>query len=343
MTRAGVTDLGTPRHALHPLHGIHEPTRSTPARRPNSVRRTTSMDMTRAPGTLDPVSLSGRGRDVVTGGDGTGRVHRTAGLSATVEMMTRVVRAIETDPPVAAAARLVGAPAMGGFRAAADAAIPELRAGRDLLYTLLDDVPGCTLISGHALGASGELDAVRTGYLPTADQCAGFVTGGLLMSSFQAGEPVNATGPDAPDLTDAADPLAWHETGDLPVHGMRRARRIDVAAVPGGQDVAVDAMFRDTYVRADGVVTILHEYTLAVTVERASGVIRSSCATPRVLPWQECPGAVRSAAQITGMTLPQLHSRVRHELHGTGTCTHLNDLLRSVADAGSLIDLLPGG
>ena len=51
----------------------------------------------------------------------------------------------------------------------------------------------------------------------------------------------------------------------------------------------------------------------------------------------------RAAAQITGMTLPQLHSRVRHELHGTGTCTHLNDLLRSVADAGSLIDLLPGG
>ena len=43
------------------------------------------------------------------------------------------------------------------------------------------------------------------------------------------------------------------------------------------------------------------------------------------------------------MTLPELHSRVRRELHGTGTCTHLNDLLRSIADAESLLDLLPVG
>ena len=258
-------------------------------------------------------------------------------------MMTQVVRRIETDPPTPAVAGLVGAPAMGGFRAAADAAMPELRQARDVLYTLIDDVPGCTLISGHALGASGEIEAVRTGYLPMADQCAGFVTGGLLMSSFASGEPAIVTGPEAPDLSDPDDPLAWHETGELPVHGMRRARRVDVAASPGGVDVQIDAMFRDTYVRGDGVPTIVHEYTLLATVERGTGRILESRATPRVLPWQECPGAVQSAARITGMTLPELHSRVRRELHGTGTCTHLNDLLRSIADAQSLIDLLPAG
>ncbi len=176
-----------------------------------------------------------------------------------------------------------------------------------------------------------------------ADQCAGFVTGGLLMSSFASGEPAIVTGPEAPDLSDPDDPLAWHETGELPVHGMRRARRVDVTASPGGAEVQIDAMFRDTYVRADGVPTIVHEYTLLATVERATGRILDSRATPRVLPWQECPGAVQSAGRITGMTLPELHSRVRRELHGTGTCTHLNDLLRSIADAQSLIDLLPAG
>ena len=143
------------------------------------VRRTTSMNITRTPGVPDPVHLLGRGRDLVTAEDGTARVTRTAGLSATIEMMTQVVRHIETDPPTLAVARLTGAPAMGGFRAAADAAMPELRQARDVLYTLVDDVPGCTLISGHALGASGEIEAVRTGYLPMADQCAGFVSGGL--------------------------------------------------------------------------------------------------------------------------------------------------------------------
>jgi len=291
----------------------------------------------------DPVYLLGRGRDLVTVGDGTARVTRTVGLSATVEMMTQVVRSIETDPPPPAVAGLVGAPAMGGFRAAADAAMPELRRARDVLYTLVDDVPGCTLISGHALGASGEIEAVRTGYLPMADQCAGFVTGGLLMSSFESGEPAIVTGPDSPDLSDPDDPLAWHKTGELPVHGMGRSRRVDVAACPGGADVQIDAMFRDSYVRGDGVPTIVHEYTLLATVERGTGRILESRATPRVLPWQECPGAVQSAVRITGMTLLELHSRVRRELHGTGTCTHLNDLLRSIADAQSLIDLLPAG
>jgi hypothetical protein len=37
------------------------------------------------------------------------------------------------------------------------------------------------------------------------------------------------------------------------------------------------------------------------------------------------------------MTLPELHFRVRQELSGTTTCTHLNDLLRSVADAAALL------
>jgi hypothetical protein len=72
-------------------------------------------------------------------------------------------------------------------------------------------------------------------------------------------------------------------------------------------------------------------------VDTDSGVIVESVATPRVLPWQECPGAVASAGRITGMTLQELHFRVRQELSGTSTCTHLNDLLRSIADAEALI------
>ena len=338
-----VTDLGSAGFALHPLHGVHEPTDSTPARRPGSVRRATSMDMTRIPGVPDPVYLVGVGRDLVTADDGSALVHRSVGLEATVELMARTVREITTDPPTSATSKLVGVPAMGGFRAAADAAAPELRRARDVLYALLDDVPGCTLISGHALGASGELEPARTGYLPLADQCAGFVTGGLLMTSFESGEPVIATGPVAPDLTDPDDPLGWHQVGELPLHGMRRRRRVDVTQRPGGAEVDIDAMFRDTYVRGDGAETIVHEYTLLATVEPATGLIVDSRATPRVLPWQECPGAARSAGKITGMTLSELHSRVRRELSGTTTCTHLNDLLRSIADAEALIALLPAG
>jgi hypothetical protein len=231
---------------------------------------------------------------------------------------------------------------MSGFRAAADKAAPALRHHRDLRYTLLDDVPVATLISGHALSASGVLgEHTKSGYLPVADQCAGFATGGLLMNSFEAGDPVVVTGPHAPDLDHEDDSLAWHPISPLPRHGMRRRRRIDAYEESAGR-IGIDAMFRDTYVRSDGVETIVHEYTLAAAVDADTGVIVESRAIPRVLPWQECPGAVASAERITGMTLSQLHFRVRQELFGISTCTHLNDLLRSIADAEALIELVRG-
>ena len=297
--------------------------------------------MTRDEGALDPVHLTGRARDLWTDSDGVATELGAAELSATIELVARVVRHVEVAPPVAAVAHLSGAPAMSGFRAAADRAAPELRQTRDLRYTLLDDVPVATLISGHALSASGLLgDVGKSGYLPVADQCAGFATGGLLMTSFEAGDPVVVTGPAAPDLDHTADPHAWHQVSRLPRFGMRRRRRIDVFEEAPGR-IGIDAMFRDTYVRGDDVETIIHEYTLTATVD-ATDVIVDSQATPRVLPWRECPGAAASAERITGMTLPELHSRVRQELNGTSTCTHLNDLLRSVADAGVLLERVRG-
>lgn len=339
-----MTDLGTPEFALPPLHGIHQPTIGNPARRPGSARRTSSIDITRDECSLDPVHLYGRARDLWTAADGSVAEVGAAELSATIELVARVVRHVEVVPPVAGVARLSGAPAMSGFRAAADKAAPELRAARDLRYTLLDDVPVATLISGHALSASGVVGVVaKSGYLPVADQCAGFATGGLLMTSFEAGDPVIVTGPEAPDLDHDSDRLAWHAMAQLPRHGMRRRRRIDVFDAGEGSRVGIDAMFRDTYVRADGAETIIHEYTLKATVDSDTGVIVESHATPQVLPWQECPGAVASAERIAGMTLGELHFRVRQELLGASTCTHLNDLLRSVADTEVLIDVIRGG
>jgi Protein of unknown function (DUF2889) len=335
-----VTDLGAPRFELHPLHGIHEPTQSTPRRRPRSVRRTTSIDMTRDVGAVDPVYLSGRGRDLWTGPDGSTTELAHARLDAMIELAPRIVRRIETEPMIAGISQLVGAPAISGFRAAADKAAPQLRQRRDLLYTLFDDIPVATLISGLALSASGVLgERAKSGYLPMADQCAGFVTGGPLLSSFQAGDPAIPTGPIAPNLDDD-DPHAWHPVARLPTHGMRRRRRLDVYDADEPGIIGIDAMFRDTYVRADDQETIIHEYTVEATADPDSGVILQSRAIPRVLPWQECPGAVDSATRLAGMSLADLHFRVRKELAGITTCTHLNDLLRSVADAAALIPRL---
>jgi hypothetical protein len=55
-----------------------------------------------------------------------------------------------------------------------------------------------------------------------------------------------------------------------------------------------------------------------------------------VLPYIECPDAAASAGRLTGMSVAELRRRVRQELTGISTCTHLNDLLRSLADIGAL-------
>ena len=63
----------------------------------------------------------------------------------------------------------------------------------------------------------------------------------------------------------------------------------------------------------------------------------SVTATVRVLPWQECPAAIGSAVRVKGMMLSELRNRVRAEFVGTSTCTHLNDLLRSLEDVRGML------
>ena len=60
----------------------------------------------------------------------------------------------------------------------------------------------------------------------------------------------------------------------------------------------------------------------------------SCSATPRVLPWLECPAAAASAARVQGRPVGELRALVKEELVGISTCTHLNDLLASLAQAG---------
>jgi hypothetical protein len=145
-------------------------------------------------------------------------------------------------------------------------------------------------------------------------------------------------GPVAPDLGDAGDALAWHEpAAPMRPNGMRRIRRTDVwlgehARAP----VIVDAMFRDTYMGDTGVVTIVHEYALVAEVDATDLVVSAIDATPRVLPYRECPEAAASAQRLVGVTTEGLRARVRAELAGASTCTHLNDALRGLEDAGAL-------
>jgi hypothetical protein len=177
-------------------------------------------------------------------------------------------------------------------------------------------------------------------------------------------------GPVAPALLDSdLGPDAWHDMPELPPGSMRRQRLVQRS----GSDIW--AMFRDTYAVLDGPPTILHEYSVTATAtatvsgggehgdhgggggehgdhgggggggdhgEHSEDVVTSCVATPHVLPWGECPNAAASARRLVGRRLGDLRAMVKEELGGTSTCTHLNDLLSSLSQAGVLVEPMVG-
>lgn len=314
------------------LHGaVRVPSDDVPVARSNSVRLVSRLDLSRPDGADGLLELSGRAWEFEIDARAAESVRDAATLEAVVNYHDgRTLTEIRTSPDVPGLETLVGAPAIAGFRGRVGAVVAgDVAHVGAPLAQLLDDVPLGTLISGHAVSAERALDpsaaAGGTGYVPVGDQCAGYVDGGALISTIAVrGRSPVADGPVAPPLDDAfgRTPPA------LGIHAMRRRRRIDRWTENG--ELRFDAMFRDTYVRADGVETVIHEYELAVAVDAATGVVREAKATPRVLPWSDCPGAVASAGRLVGTALSEVEADVRRRFRGVETCTHLNDLLRSI-------------
>ena len=137
----------------------------------------------------------------------------------------------------------------------------------------------------------------------------------------------------AEPFVDETDRLAWHTRSALPLAAMRRHRRLDVTA---GDMLEVSATFFDTHVDDDGVERILHQYTLEAHVDLASHTVLDVTATPWVLPFAECPFAGSTAARIVGQPAGRLREYIALEYWGPTTCTHLNDLLRTLADVPHL-------
>ena len=98
--------------------------------------------------------------------------------------------------------------------------------------------------------------------------------------------------------------------------------------------------FRDSHLGADDPEDVLHEYVLAASVRAGDLVVLASSATARVLPWPECPAALDSAGRVVGQAVDDLRALVASDFTGTSTCTHLNDVLRSLAGVTALAEAL---
>ncbi|MCU1346071.1 MAG: hypothetical protein JWL70_2337 [Acidimicrobiia bacterium] len=287
---------------------------------------------------------------MVTNLDGSSVVADTAAME--VELSYRggaVVQSVSTSPAVEGLEALVGRIATTGFRAVIDSDTSAQRGA--LVYLLLDEIPVSTLVSGYSVlhaTSRGELEDTVLGNLRPPgppihgpDMCAGFQVGGTIAISLEAGRHAVVTGPDATDILDAADPNGWHEMpGTLRADAMRRWRRHDLWRDHDGL-LNIDTFFRDSHMAPDGTETIIHEYTVAATVDPVAMRVVSCEATPRVLPFVECPQAAASASRLAGMAVFGLRPQARAELLGPTTCTHLTDTLREIEDVVALAELLP--
>lgn len=320
--------------AAHVPAAMMSPVIAPLGRRPGSIRRTSHIDMHVG---SEGVSLHGLARDLVTDSSAAVVVVAEAEVHAAVGS-GGVLESVSVMPFHDAATQLIGRRVAGGFRDALSSALPELMAAGTPLALLLDDLPVATLISGYARLYSGDIPADNVSAAMKSDICSGWRDGGSMMVEVRAGRGVPVTlGPAAPPIADEreVDELAWHQIEPLPVGSMRRRRLIDVHVADEAWHVI--AMFRDTHVQPDGQESVLHEYSLTASVDPATRSFVSCSAVPRVLPWVECPVAAASADRLVGQDLDSVRQFVRTELRGTTTCTHLNDLLRSLGDIGSLV------
>jgi len=314
----------------HVAHSLAEPLPHLPERRPGSIRRTSHLEVLARPdGGFELTGFARQGDD-------------TASCRATLSAdLTLVLLDLVPDSPWSVG--LVGRRVGRGFRAAVD----QVCEPGSLRSVLLTELPVVAMLTGYGTLYSGLLPGPLSDQFidgMPVDVCAGWAEAGSMMVHIRGQREIPT--PDGPEVP--ADREGWHPMPDLVAGALRRQRLIERT----GDEVW--AMFRDTYARPDGTTSVLHEYTVKALVSDDSsddissgagggdsggggGRIVACVATPRVLPWAECPQAAASAGRLVGQRVGDLRSLVRDDLVGTSTCTHLNDLLSSLFQAGQLV------
>ncbi len=307
--------------------------------RPNrSIRRTSTVDMSWPQGRRGPLHLDGRARDALTVDAGRAPAEVRA-ADATIEIgENRTIVAVRATPSPVQLDRLVGCRGGGHLRKALAEFLPDELAAGDPVYLLLDDVSGASLIAGFAWSQWNDDWQKGTGSQAQPDMegvCIGFAPGTSALveqRSLGASHRTQAVS----SLVHPDDPHGWHEIAEQTGVGMRRARWIDVTRDADGT-IRISGGFQDSATTPDGGRVAVHEYLLDATADPGGTTLTSVTPSARVLPFRSCPAAVATAGLVVGTPLAELRHTVLDRLARTNGCTHLNDVLRSLAEVPVLV------
>jgi hypothetical protein len=315
----------------------------TTPRSAGSARRTTTVEVSWPQGPDGLMRFDGIGRDLVTDVGDTGIVTDYVELQVDIDPAERRVVALRSSKTDGSAG-VIGQRLGRELRGAIERSMSDQLDREAVVIQLLDDLVGAWIVSGVALTTWGvnspgpPLRTVRGDRKQMAGICLGFAPGssGLAADGGYA-ERINT--PDVAPLVVLSDPLAWHIAPYSSGMSLRRARRIDVTT---GSEIVIDSMFQDSSTTPIGGRIGIHEYAVNARASAASWELTAISATPRILPYGECPLAAAGITSLVGTRLPDLRDRVLSQLAGVSGCTHLNDAVRALSGAGQLADSARG-
>lgn len=318
-----------------------------PLRRPGSIRRTTSIDSDWPEGYGKPWEMIGRARDLLTPADGsTGKDIATANFRI-IASPIREILSISATPEHPRLQEMVGVRAGGASRLALARIMGDIRGTP--LFQLLDDYAGASLVAGWIWSRWTDdwmRQAERSGLKSTAGRngqmlnvCTGFAEGAASLAEDGKPDNINQSTSDVGPLENPDDALSWHAMPHQQGPQKRRARRIDLWR--DGDVIRVDAGFQDSGSNPNGGRTAIHEYRVHAEIDAATNKLLSLQALPLILPYRECPGASVKATRMIGQDVTMFRDAVLETLPSTLGCTHLNDVLRALADVPVLAQKLP--
>lgn len=317
-----------------------------PLRRPGSIRRTTSIDSDWPEGFGQPWEMVGRARDLITPIEGEPVIAGSAGFRI-MASPNREILSVTASPEHPRLQKMVGVRAGGASRIELGKRLGDVRGS--LLFQLLDDYAGASLVAGwiwsqwtddwmaHARRTDPEAAEGRRRKM--LDICTGFAEGASSMAADGTPEHIDQSSAEVGPLENPDDAAGWHAMPFQEGPQKRRARRIDLWRE--GDLIKVDAGFQDSGSNPNGGRTAIHEYRVHAEIVAASGSLAALQALPLILPYRECPGASIKASRMIGQNVADFRNAVLESLPSTLGCTHLNDVLRALADVPVLARLLP--
>jgi hypothetical protein len=291
--------------------------------------------------------MIGRARDLHTPlGGGEPAILATADFRLMVSPLREILVA-EAHPPHPRLPELVGIRAGGASRVALGGIMGDVRGTP--LFQLLDDFAGASLVAGWIWSQwtddwmaqarrTAALTAGRKGQM--LNICTGFAEGASSLADDDgaAGQFAQSSAEVGP-LENPEDAAGWHAMPFQQGPQKRRARRIDLWRE--GDLIKVDAGFQDSGSNPNGGRTAIHEYHIHAEIGLATGELVALQALPLILPFRECPGAAIKATRLIGQNVAEFRNAVLETLPSTLGCTHLNDVLRALADVPVLARQLP--